>query len=330
MRQYFEDVVTRLEAHPDVEFAAATMEVPLGGGGYRVWQGFEIPGHVDTGRQKTLAVSNNVTPHFFTAMRIPVRRGRGLNDRDDAAAAPVAVVSETFARKFLPSENPLGQHLRLESETKLWEIVGVVGDIKPDGLDSKANPVIYKPFAQDPKPFMAIIVRTRTEPAALAASLSRELLRIDRDVPPYRVRSAENLVARSLGARRFGTTLMAAFAATALVLAVVGLYAVISNLIAQSTREIRVRVVLGASRARVLRSVLRQSLGPSSIGLVLGTLLALCSVPAMRRLLYAVEPLNPVVMLLAPFALAVACVLACVVPARRALRVDPVIALRAE
>jgi putative ABC transport system permease protein len=330
VRQYFEDVVARLEARPDVEFAAATMEVPLGGGGYRVWQGFEIPGHAETGQQKTLAVSNNVTPHFFTAMQIPVLSGRGLNDRDDAAAAAVAVVSETFVRTFLPGENPLGQHLRLGSDTELWEIVGVVGDIRPDGLESKPNPVVYKSFAQEPKPFMAIIVRTRTEPAALAASLSRELLRIDRDVPPYRVRSGENLVARSLGARRFGTTLMVAFAATALVLAVVGLYAVISNLIAQSTREIGLRVALGASRAGVLRSVLRQALGPSSLGLVLGMLIALFSAPAMRRLLYGVEPLDPVVMLLVPFALAVACVLACVVPARRALRVDPVIALRAE
>jgi putative ABC transport system permease protein len=306
------------------------MEIPLGGGGYRIWQGFEVIGHADTGRQKTLAVSNNVTPHFFTVMQIPVRRGRGLSDRDDAAAAPVVAVSETFARTFLPGEDPLGQHLRLEGDTKLWEIVGVVGDVKPDGLDSRPNPMVYKPFAQEPKPFMAIIVRSRTEPEALSTSLTRELLRIDRDVPPYRVRSAEKLVAQSLAARRFGTTLMAAFAATALVLAMVGLYAVISNLIAGRTREIGLRVALGASPAGVLRSVLSQALAPSSLGLVLGMLIALLTVPSMRRLLYGVEPLDPVVLLLVPIALAGAGVLACVVPARRALRVDPVIALRAE
>jgi putative ABC transport system permease protein len=330
VRQYFEDVVARLEARPDVELAAATMEVPLRGGGYRIWQGFEIPGRAETGEQKTLAVSNSVTPHFFGAMETPVLRGRGLNDRDHAAAAPVAVVSESFARTFLPGENPLGKNLRLGSDTKLWEIVGVVGDIKADGLESKPNPVVYTSFAQNPKPFMAIVVRTRTEPAALAASLARELLRIDPDVPPSRVRSADTLVARSLAARRFGTTLMAAFAITALVLALIGLYAVISNLIAQSTREIGLRVALGASRAGVLASMLRHGLGPSSLGLVLGMLIALIFAPSMRRLLYGVEPLDSVVLLLVPFALAAACVLACVVPARRALRVDPVIALRAE
>jgi putative ABC transport system permease protein len=144
----------------------------------------------------------------------------------------------------------------------VWEIVGVVGDIKPDGLESTPNPVVYEPFAQDPKPFMAIVLRTRTEPEALAASLGRELLRIDPDVPPYRVRSAEDLVARSLGARRFSTGLMAAFAATALVLAVVGLYAVISNLIAWSTREIGLLLALGASRAGVLRWCCARRSGP--------------------------------------------------------------------
>jgi predicted permease len=330
VRQYFEDVVARIEAYPDVESAAATLELPLGGGGYRVWQDFEIIGHPETGPQKTLAVAGNVTAHFFTAMQIPVRLGRGLNDRDDAAASPSAVVSETFARTFLAGESPLGQRLRLGGDTKLWEIVGVVGDVKPDGLESKPNPVVYKPFAQDPKPFMAIVVRTRTEPVAIAPSLTRELLRIDPDVPPYRVRSADDLLARSLGARRFGTTLMAAFAATGLVLALLGLYAVISNVIAQSTRDIGLRVALGASRSGVLRSVLRQGLGPSTLGLVLGMLIALLSAPAMRRLLYGVEPLDPAVMLLVPFALGLASVLACIGAARRALRVDPVIALRAE
>lgn len=330
VRQYFEDVVARLEARPDVESAAATQEVPLGGGGYRVWQGLEVSGHPETGQQKTQAVSNLVTPYFFNTMGIPLRGGRGLTARDDATGAPVAVVSETFVRTFLPGENPLGRYLRLGNNSKPWEIVGVVGDIKPDGLESKPNPVVYMSFAQDPKPFMAIVVRTRTEPAAVAPSLGRELLRIDQDVPPYRMRSAEELVARSLGARRFGTALMAVFAATALVLAVVGLYAVVSNLIAQSTREIGLRVALGASPAGVLRSVLGQGLGPSSVGLVLGMLLALVGAPAIRRLLYGVEPLDPVVMAFVPFALAIACVLACVVPARRALRVDPVIALRAE
>jgi putative ABC transport system permease protein len=328
VRQYFEEVVARLEARPDVLSAAATFELPLGGGGYRVWQGFEITGHPETGPQKTLAVSNIVTPHFFATMEMPVRTGRGLTEQD--RAAPVAVVSETFARAFLRDENPRGQHIRLEGDPTAMEVVGVVGDLKPDGLDSEPNPTVYKSFAQDPKPFMAIVVRTRTDPAALGASLSAELLRIDPDVPPYRVRSAADLVARSLSARRFGTMLMAAFAAAALTLALVGLYAVVSSLVAERTREIGLRVALGASRTAVLGSVLRQALGPSVIGLVLGMAIALMVAPVTQRLLYGVEPLDPVVMLVAPVALAGACILACLVPAHRALRIDPVIALRTE
>jgi putative ABC transport system permease protein len=330
VQQYFEGVVARLEARPDVVSAAATLELPLTGGGYRVWQGFEIAGHPQTGRQKTLAVSNNVTPQFFTTMQMPVRAGRGLTAQDSAAQAPVAVVSEAFARAFLPGEDPLGQHIRFESDTRQWEVVGVVGDLKPDGLDSEPNPTVYKPFAQDPKPFMAIVIRTRTDPAALGASLSGELLKIDPDVPPYRVRSAEEFVARSLSARRFGTTLMATFAGAALTLALVGLYAVVSHLVTQRTAEIGLRVALGASRSGVLGSVLRQALGPSCIGLIVGTAIAVLAAPAMRRFLYGVEPIDPLVVMLVPVALVGACILASLIPAHRALRIDPVVALRTE
>jgi predicted permease len=328
VRQYFEEVVARLEARPDVVSAAATFDLPLGGGGYRMWQGFEITGHPNTGFQKTLAVSNIITPHFFATMEMPVRAGRGLTDQD--RAVPVAVVSEAFARAFLRDENPLGQRIRLEGDPTTSEIVGVVRDLKPDGLDSEPNPTVYKAFAQDPKPFMAIVVRTRTDPAVVRASLNADLLQIDRDVPPYRVRSAADLVARSLSARRFGTMLMAAFAAAALILALGGLYAVVSYLVSERTREIGLRVALGASRAAVLGSVFREALGPSCIGLVVGMTIALAVAPATQRLLYGVEPLDPLVMLVAPVVLAGACILACLVPAHRALTIDPVIALRTE
>jgi hypothetical protein len=263
-------------------------------------------------------------------MQMPLRAGRGLSARDGAAALPVAVVSEAFVRTFLQGENPLGQHIRFAGDTRQWEVVGVVGDLKPDGLDSQPNPTVYKPFAQDPKPFMAIVVRTRTDPAKLGAALSAELLKIDPDVPPYRVRSAEDLVAQSLSARQFGTMLMATFAAAALTLALVGLCAVVSHLVTQRTPEIGLRVALGASRAGVLGSVLRQALGPSFIGLIVGTALAMLAAPAMRRFLYGVEPLDPLVVMLVPVALACACILASLIPAHRALRIDPVVALRAE
>ena len=328
--RYFEAVIARLEGRPDVHSAAATMELPLSGGGYRIWQGFEVLKNPGTGTKKTLAVSNSITPHFFNTMHMSVHRGRGLTEQDTATSPPVLVVSDMFARTFLPGQDPLGQQIRFESDKHLWEIVGVVNDVKPDSLESRPNPVVYRPFAQHPGPFMAIVVRTQVDPAALAPSIAAELQSIDADVPPYRLRTGEDLVGRTLGTRRFGTALMVAFAAIALVLALVGLYAVISNLIVQSTREIGLRVALGASRAQVLRSVLREALGPSAVGLVLGSVAAALTAPAMQSLLFGVEPLDPAVMLLVPVVLAFACVLACVIPARRALRVDPMIALRAD
>jgi predicted permease len=330
VRQYFEGLISRLEGRPEVQSAAATMELPLSGGGYRIWQGFEVLENPSTGTEKTIAVSNSVTPHFFETMHMSVYRGRGLTEQDTSTSPRVVVVSDMFARTFLPGHDAVGKQIRFESDKHLWEIVGVVNDVKPDTLDGRANPVVYRPFAQHPAPFMAIVVRTRVDPAALAPSINAELQSIDADVPPYRLRTGEDLVGRTLGTRRFGTALMVAFAAIALVLALVGLYAVISNLIVQSTREIGLRVALGASRAQVLRSVLREALGPSAVGLLLGSVTAAVAAPAMQSLLFGVEPLDPAVMLLVPLVLAFACVLACLIPARRALRVDPIIALRAD
>jgi putative ABC transport system permease protein len=330
VREYFQDVLASLEARPDVESAAATLELPLGGGGYRVWQRFEMPGHPETASGKAIAVSNSVSAGFFRTMEIRVMRGRGFMPSDSATSAPVVVVSDAFAKKFLLDRDPIGQSVRTEGDSTLREIVGVVGDVKPDGLDSDPNPTIYVPFAQVPKPFMAVVVRTRAAPAVVAASLGRFLLSIDPDVPPYRVRSAEDLVSRSLGARKFGTALMAAFAATAVLLALVGLYAVTSHLVTQSTREIGIRVALGASRADVLHTVLGRALGPASIGLAVGVCVSLTAASTMTGLLFGIGPLDPAVIVAVPVVLAAGCVLACVIPARRILSVDPVIALRAE
>jgi putative ABC transport system permease protein len=328
--QYYEQVVEHLEHRPQVESAAATSELPLGGGGYRTWQGFALPRHPATAISKTLCVGQIVTPHFFRAMGIPLRAGRPFSASDDMTGLPVAIINETFARKYFPGENPIGQQVQLEGSPAMLEIVGVTGDVKPDGLDSESNPEVYAPHAQQPKPYMAIVVRTKTDPLSLAATVRDELMRIDRDVPPYRVRSAEHILDLSLAERRFSMTLMTAFAFIALILASIGLYGVISYRVAQSTREIGIRMALGARPADVLTLVLSLGLAPSVLGLAIGLVLSFGLTRLMSSLLYEVKPLDPIVLAVAPLALAAVSVLACLLPARRALHVDPVTALRYE
>jgi putative ABC transport system permease protein len=330
VRRYYRQVIDDLERLPQVESAAGTIGLPLGGGGYRMWQGFAVPHNPDTAISKTLCVSQHVTPHFFHTMGIPLKAGRGFTDSDTSSSLPVAVVNETFARKYFHAKDPLGQQVQLEGSPILHQVVGVVGDVKPDGLDSVDDPEVYKPFAQDSKPFLVIVVRTKVPPLSLASTVRNLLLQIDRDVPPYRVRSAEEVLALSLAERRFSTALIAAFALVALMLAAVGLYGVVSYSVTQSTREIGIRMALGAKSRDVLMVALRQGLAPSLLGLAVGFTLSFGLTRLMTRLLYEVRPLDWSVFALASAVLVIVSMLACLVPARRAAHVDPVTALRYE
>jgi putative ABC transport system permease protein len=330
VNQYFTDVVDELERLPEVESAGAVMGLPLGGGGWQPWQGFAIPGNPQTAIHKTICVVMPVTSHYFRTMGIPLRAGRAFDDGDSSRAAPVAIVNEELARKYFGAQSPLGQAVLLEGAKKPVEVVGVVGSVKPDTLDAAAYPEIYLPEAQHPVPFMAIVVHTRVDPLALAPAIEKKILRLDPDVPPSRIRTAGQLLSRSLAQRRFSVMLMSAFAAIAIVLALIGLYGVISYSVAQSTREIGIRMALGARAKDVLALVLRKSLVLALAGIGVGMALSAGLTRLLTGLLFEVKPLDPAVLVLAPVGLAVVSLLACLVPARRAGRIDPCGALRSE
>jgi putative ABC transport system permease protein len=328
--RYYQEVIDRLGRLPQVDSVAGAMDIPMVGGGYRLWQGFALPGNPSTAISKTLCAVQLVTPHYFHTMGIPMKSGRGFTERDTKNAPPVAIVNETFASKFLAGRSPIGQSIQLEGVPVLFQIVGVVGDVKPDGLDSGANPEVYGAYAQAVRPFLLIALRTKVDTRRLIAEVRGQLREIDRDVPPYRFRTGEQALELSLAERRFSMALVALFALLALLLAAVGLYGVVSYTVTQSTREIGIRLALGAAARDVFLVALRQGLIPSLLGLGIGLALSIGLTPLMSHLLYQVWPVDVEVLALVSLALLAICSLASVVPARRATRVDPVTALRYE
>jgi putative ABC transport system permease protein len=263
-------------------------------------------------------------------MSIPVKGGREITERDNKTAPPVAMVNETFARKYFAGRNPIGRSVELQGMPGLLQIVGIVGDVKPDMLDSEPNPEVYVAYAQAVAPFLMIAVRTKVDPARLTAEVRGQLREVDRDVPPYRIRTGEQVLALTLAERRFSMALVALFALLAMLLAAIGLYGVVSYTVTQSTREIGIRLALGATARDVFVVALRQGLVPSVLGLSIGLALSWGLTPLMSGLLYQVRPLDAGVFALVSLVLVAVCGLACTVPARRATRVDPVTALRYE
>jgi putative ABC transport system permease protein len=327
---YYREVLDRLERLPEVESAAGALDIPMAGGGYRPWGGFAVPQNPATAFSKTLCVRQIVTPHYFHAMSIPVKGGREFTERDNKTAPPVAMVNETFARKYFAGRNPIGQSVQLQGMPALLQIVGIVGDVKPDMLDSEPNPEVYIAYAQAVPPFLMIALRTKVDPARLTAEVRGQLREADRDVPPYRIRTGEQVLALTLAERRFSMALVALFALLAMLLAAIGLYGVVSYTVTQSTREIGIRLALGATARDVFVVALRQGLLPSVLGLAIGLALSWGLTPLMSGLLYQVRPLDAGVFALVSLVLVAVCGLACTVPARRATRVDPVTALRYE
>jgi ABC-type antimicrobial peptide transport system permease subunit len=218
----------------------------------------------------------------------------------------------------------------IEDDKRTYEIVGVVDSIKSGGLQDPAPPQLYLPMAQQPVPMLTAVLRTAGDPAALSRTMQQAILDVDPDVPAYRLRTGEQLLGRSLARRRLLMTLISSFAAIALVLELLGLYGVLAYGVAQRTREIGIRMALGAAAGQVLAGIVRQGMIIASLGVVAGLAGALAITRVLKDALYNVSPLDAGVLLVAPAALLLVAVLACVIPALRAARIDPVLALRHE
>jgi putative ABC transport system permease protein len=328
---FHRQAVERVAALPGVLSAGATNFLPFAGPGAAT--GFTV-----VGRPAPLPGEEPVTEvrvtdeNYFRTMGIPVLRGRTYSAQEATEERHVAVVSEALARKYFPGEDPLGRSIVVDMKLKPepTEIIGVVGDVKHQGLEEEPKPTVYWPPPELTYSTMTLVVRAQGDPAALAAAARREIQSIDPEQPVADVRTMRQLLAESVGRARFSAWLLGLFAVVALVLAGVGLYGVVSYAVAQRTHEIGLRVALGAQRRDILRLVLGDGMLLVAAGLCAGLLGALALTRLMSSLLYGVSATDPLTYAGIALLLAAVALLACLVPARRATKVDPMVALRYE
>ncbi|HEX7315756.1 MAG TPA: ABC transporter permease [Pyrinomonadaceae bacterium] len=329
---FYEQLVARTRALPGVTSAAAINFVPMDRSG-NMSSTFHVEGQpAPQPDRRPYANHLVVTPGYFEAAGTPVVSGRGFNDADDERAHNVCIINESLARRYFPNGDAVGGRLVVSEKDGPWEVVGVAADVKNEDMDEEAELAFYRPYRQDPWYTMALVVRAGAGATAtgLAPSVRGEVKALDATLPVYNVRTMRDVVDEAVSPKRLTMFLMAFFAVGALVLAAVGLYAVMSYAVAQRRHEIGIRLALGAQGRDILRLVLSQGLVLTLIGLGLGLVFALLVTRVMSKILYGVSATDPLVFGGVAFVLGAAALLACYVPARRATKVDPMIALRYE
>lgn len=337
--EFYTQVMERIRALPGVTAVGATSDLPPTTNSHS--SSFSIAGHAPLElSDNSLSVEDRLaTPDYFRVMGIPLTAGRAFSEADNRSAPPVALVNQTFARRFFPNENPIGQRLRFgePKPSNPWiTIVGVVGDVRGFGLDKQPNSEIYQVYQQSnggyfsQLPYLHLVVRTAGEPNSAAAAVLAAVHEFDKNLPLPRARTMEIILAASIGARRFNMVLLGLFAGIATILAAVGIYGMISYSVAQRTREIGIRMALGARRVDVLKLVLRNGMILALSGVALGLAGAFALARLMRSLLFAVTPTDAVTYAIVSVSFLAVALLACLIPARRATKVDPLVALRYE
>lgn len=330
--EFFRQLTERLKALPGVVNASVTWQLPLSGAS--AMTGLQIEGQPDEPGTQPMGVIHTAGPDYFRTMGIPVVQGREFTDHDDLTSAPVLIINETLARRFFPGGDALGKHITpgfsTTGENVPREIVGVVGDVKHQGLREATVPEFYFAQAQMPPPITTVVVRTAGDPSALASLVRKEIQSADKDAPVYNVRTAEEYLSLAVAHTRFNMTLLVAFAAVALLLTAVGLYGVISFTVSQSTHEIGVRMALGAQGRDVLRLVVWQGMSLTLVGVLVGMVTSLYLMRVMGGLLYGISATDPLTFMGVSLLLLLVAFAACLIPARRATEVDPMVALRYE
>ena len=334
---FFDQVLPAIAAVPGVRAAGATSVMPFGGS----WStaSFEIEGYQPPPKSPgPWGDVRIVSPAFFETLRIPLRKGRFLGEEDRAGGRRVAVIDEEFVRRYWPNQDPLGKRFTFgpppgaaDTTAREWiEVVGVIGHTKHEGLDAEARLQLYMPYRQRPLPFLTVAARTTGDPTTYANQIRRAVQSVDPDQPIANVRTMDELIAQSVGQRRLSMLLLSLFSGIALVLASVGIYGLMSYSVAQRSRELGVRIALGAARSDVLRLVLRQGMSLALMGIVIGVGAAFALTRLIESQLYGVRATDPATFVGVAALLAVTALAANLVPALRATRVDPAVVLREE
>jgi len=272
-----------------------------------------------------------VTPDYFRAMGIPLLRGRLFTEHDTKDSTRVAIINDTMAKKFFPDEDPIGKRVHVTQGPVVYrEIVGIVGDVKQYGLDQEATSQTYEPFKQSPFSFMSIVARTAGDPTNLSAAIRSEVLNLDKEQPVASIRPLDQLISTSISQQRFAMLLLTVFGAVAMVLASVGIYGVMSYSVTQRTHEIGIRMALGAGHRDVLKLVIGHGMLLTVIGVALGLFASFWVTSVMTEMLFDVSATDITTFAVLAASLTAVALLACAVPARRATKVDPMVALRYE
>jgi putative ABC transport system permease protein len=334
MRSFYQRLLPQLATLPGVRSVAASSGVPFAGGGTATE--LTVPGYTPAPGVPVSASWTLVSPGYFASMNIPLR-GRDFDARDVPApggtALPVTIISEAMARRYWPGQDPVGKTVVIGSfGNQTFTIIGVAGDVRNFGLDADVRPMVYgsAEVFSGWNPMNLVVRSALDNPQSHIEGIRTAIREIDPKVPIFDVNEVSDLVSTSIGPRRFNMYLLSCFAAIALTLAAVGLFGVLAYLVSQRSRDIGIRLALGAARSDILRLILGQGMMLALSGALLGVIVALAAANTIESLVFSVSPRDPVTFVAVPLALLAIALIACYLPARRAMRVDPLVALRAE
>jgi len=330
IRGFYDQLLKRIEILPGVQSVGAVTNLPLTSTIVRFR--FTIDGRPPaTPGERLVATTGAVNSNYFQSIGIPLLKGRPFNEQDQEKSPPVIIINDTIARRYWPGDDPIGRHLTLPSLGGISrEVVGVVGDIKHSGLETESGAQIYLPYQQQPWNFMSLVVRAQSNPSRMARVVLHEITALDANQSAYDVKTMQQVVNESVSQPRLYTLLLGVFAAVAMVLAAVGIYGVINYSVTQRIHEIGIRLALGAQARDIFRMIVGQGMLLSVIGVVIGLVAAFLVTRVMESLLFGVSARDLTTFLCIPVVLVAIAFLSIYVPARRAMKVDPMLALRQE